>query len=262
MNVSTVLLLIYLTMTVGVILGEILGLPYLSLAAKTLAMPSLLGRSWQLWEGPSTKKYLLGSILLFSWIGDVLLIFAPDPNQEPTLIGISRHPFFFIGGLGSFLIAQLLYIRAFMEKPVKPPIGFPRWGYFFILGYGVGMILYLWKALSFSPEKSSLRLPVVLYSVALLSMLASTASQKGRVNPRAFWMSFTGAVSFVLSDSLIGLNYLAWEKPMWGAGAWIFGTYAIAQFLLTEGLREKAKGTETPIYENHLTCDPAALRRE
>lgn len=223
-------------------IGESIALPLLSLVAKPLAMPLLFIQVAKACP-KSTRAYRIYAVLLFSWIGDILLLFAPDASQSPLLLGIPRDSGFFLGGLGSFFVAQLFYVSLLLRKPQY----FPWWGYGGIVAWGLGMATYLWVSLLHSPEKTALRIPVALYAGALTAMYLAAASRYGHVGAPTFWRGFWGATLFVLSDSLIGLNYLAWERPLPAAGAAIFLTYAAAQWLLMSSLCEEAQRTQPPI---------------
>jgi len=96
----------------------------------------------------------------------------------------------------------------------------------------MAMLGYLWVQMGQFPERVALRPAVLVYGLILLGMVMSSASRWRRVKAAVFWRGFVGAGLFMLSDSLIGLNYLAWERPLSGVAAAIFLTYAAAQYLL------------------------------
>lgn len=244
MKTETILSGLYFLAVLAVCVGELLTIEPL-LWAKVLAMPLLLG-----WIYASRKgiTVLIALILGASWAGDVLLIFAPDPTQTHSLLGIRRAPHFFLMGLGSFLIAQIGYIRAFWRRLLPPPQGAPRWYFWGLALYAVAFTGFLWVRMSAYPEKSGFRLPVAFYAAALTAMAMSVATQRGYLPAQRFREVFAGALLFVLSDSLIGLNYLGMEQPFWGAGALIFLTYGAAQWLLAQGLAQQAQATHSPIH--------------
>lgn len=226
---------LYLLSVAAVCMGELFSMDAL-LWAKVAAMPILLGWLYAV-RGSLTPLILL--ILIASWAGDVLLIFAPDPDRTHSLLGIKRQPHFFLLGLVSFLIAQLGYIRAYIRRPLPSPRGMQWWVFLLIGAYAMLFTAFLWSRMQ-DMEKAVLRLPVAVYAAALAGMAISVATQKGYIRERLFRQVFFGALLFVLSDSLIGLNYLALDRPLWGAGAMIFLTYGAAQWLLAQGLAEKA----------------------
>lgn len=87
----------YLLFGAAYCLAVLLSPEILAWYAKPLLMPILFGAVW-LYSGMSNQKLLLAA-LVFSWLGDVALMF----------LYISPH--FFIAGLLAFLIAHILYIN-------------------------------------------------------------------------------------------------------------------------------------------------------
>lgn len=154
-------------------------------------------------QSDKTMNILLVA-LLFSSCGDVLLAI--------------NSPSMFIFGLGSFLIAHLFYLLCF-----KP----------FVLqhtGYIVGLLLIGAGLFSLMANNlNELFVPVLVYMLVLLGMcigaLVSTKSNK--------WL-IIGGISFVISDSLIGLNKFYTDIPL--SGLLIMSTYYFAQFCLVTGL--------------------------
>lgn len=152
-------------------------------------------------------KYFIGG-LLFSSLGDFLLDYNP------------AH--WFIFGLGAFLIAHLFYIKSF--TPFKIPRS-PK-----IIGAVVLYIIY--GALMFSlikPGLGQLLLPVFIYMSVLLVMgIASLTGEKSNI-----WL-IVGGMSFVISDSLIGINKfyhaLSYGHMM------IMISYYFAQYALARGM--------------------------
>ncbi|MCX7980264.1 MAG: lysoplasmalogenase [Bacteroidia bacterium] len=227
----------------AVSIGELIPAPLLVALCKPLSMP-LLGIA--LWRTGRLSKRISKLFLIalgFAWIGDILLLFAPDPHGPEALLGVKRDLTFFLAGVGSFLGTQVLYVITFIHAPKHWPVGAPKWAYGVILLYGAGMLGYLWHALGHPPDKAVLRLPVLLYGLTLLSMLGSALTRKGHVPKKSFWAVLIGAVCFVVSDTLIALNLLAWAEPLPGAGSLIFLLYGVAQYLIGVGLCQESEGT-------------------
>ncbi len=118
----------YGLVAVGVAWGELVGWPLLIGLAKPLAMPLLAAWAWSCLR----KQKLLLVILGFSWVGDIALLLMPDPAKPPTLWGISRQVGFFLGGIASFAVVQLLYIRVLFRWDGALPL----WGYGLLMAYG------------------------------------------------------------------------------------------------------------------------------
>lgn len=154
--------------------------------------------------------------LFFSWAGDVFL-------QVPQGIGEM-----FIPGLASFLIAHLMYLKVFFTTPGENVIVKKR-PYLLIpiLLAGVYLIYYLYDGLG------EMRIPVILYAVVILTMLAGAVTRFGKVNKTSFSLVLTGAILFVISDSSLAIN--KFNHHFRGASVLIMGTYILAQFFIVTG---------------------------
>lgn len=165
-----------------------------------------------------TKKWLLFA-LLFSWIGDCILMFA------------DRGELYFIFGLIAFLIAHILFIRLFFRqksenKHSKNPL--------FWIGF-IGIIIYLVSMLVFLfPTLGDLKFPVGIYAMTISIMLV--IALKGAFNWKnsSKYIVLLGAVFFVTSDSILAIN--KFHSPITLATFWIMLTYLIAQFCITYGI--------------------------
>ena len=165
-----------------------------------------------------TRKWLL-SALLFSWIGDCVLLFT------------DKGELYFIFGLISFLIAHILFIVLFVKQKSdgihhkQTPYWF---GFSFVLIYLFGMLSLL------IPRLGDLKLPVGIYAMTISLMLIETI--KGSFNwadKSKYWV-LVGAVFFVTSDSILAIN--KFYSPVPNDSFWIMGTYLIAQFCIVKGI--------------------------
>ena len=148
---------------------------------------------------------LLGLALLCSSAGDVLLAYG------------SR---FFLGGLAAFLCAHLVYIALFVRRgPTRGHYAFSV----FLLVYGVAFGAWL------GPGLGALRIPVFCYIAAIIAMVASAH----RANYRTPWV-LRGAILFLISDSLLGVNRFKTPIPFGGILVWI--TYYAGQCSITVGV--------------------------
>lgn len=240
---SRLFFLLYAVAVLAVSIGELVRMPIVVVACKPLSMPLLGMALWRTGKLRGRRFKLLLLALMFAWIGDVWLLFAPDPSGPEVLLGVKRHLAFFLAGVGSFLVTQVLYVLTFIHAPKRWPLGAPKWAYGIVLLYGGAVLGYLWHTLGPIPDKAPLRLPVLVYGLALLSMLGSALTRKGHVPEKSFWSVLTGAICFVASDTLIALNMLAWANPMLGVGALIFFLYGVAQYLIGIGLCQEPEGT-------------------
>jgi uncharacterized membrane protein YhhN len=153
---------------------------------------------------------LMLSGLVFSWAGDVAIDVA------------------FIPGLACFLIAQAMYLTAFFLTPGKNVI-FREKPYLIIpvLLFGIVLIYVLYDDLG------DMKLPVIIYAVVILTMLASAINRLGKVNRLSYYLVLSGAILFVLSDSAIAINKFTWDFDY--SGPIIMSTYLAGQYLMVTG---------------------------
>lgn len=170
-----------------------------------------------------TKKWLLAA-LLFSWIGDCILMFA-DKGER-----------YFILGLVAFLIAHILLIILFTKqgtthKSFKKPL--------FWVGF-VGATAYLVGMLSvLIPSLGDLTLPVMVYALIITIMLKTAMKGTFDWKGNSKYTVLIGAAFFVTSDSILAINKFHTPLPM--ASFWIMLTYLIAQFCITDGILKLQK---------------------
>jgi uncharacterized membrane protein YhhN len=161
--------------------------------------------------------FLLGVSLLFSSLGDLFL--AIDGEK------------LFLFGLGSFLIAHLLYIALFARNwptPLSATTG-QRLLVACLTIYSAAMLWWLWRDLG------SLKLPVAVYLSAITTMGAAAALAGFETR----WI-IIGALLFVFSDSLIAIG--KFKSPVGYGNYLVWGSYYLAQVLIAAGfLREKAR---------------------
>lgn len=200
------------------LLGEWCSFFSLIVVSKPLLMPALA--FW--WYG---NKKEFGSeqvwvllALLFSTLGDVLLLFS------------RQYTSFFLLGLGAFLVAHLFYILTFwkLKKGDGYLIAFPLLTVPFLL-YLIGLLAYLWSGIP-----APMRWAVVLYGAVIMVMALSALHLRRKVPENAFWTVFFGAVLFVLSDTMIAINKFRQSIP--SAGLLIMSTYVLGQYGIVRGL--------------------------
>lgn len=187
--------------------------------SKPVLMPSLLLALWKSTGGLKGPFIPAAWGLLFSTGGDILLML--EKNEGPL---------FFYLGLGSFLIAQLFYIRAFL---LLGPIRIPRaWGLLYALYYLVFI------GLLYAAMDPPLLIAVILYGLTLTAMAWNSWRTSGG-SSLVSNLAVTGAMLFVASDSLLAIN--RFSSPITSAGLWIMTTYILAQYLIAEGITRKVK---------------------
>lgn len=169
-------------------------------------------------EDFTSKKILLGA-LLFSWIGDVILLFA----------GIAE--IYFILGLVAFLISHVIYIILF-NKQNKPDV--PRNKGFFYIGL-VAVLIYLAFMLAILlPKLGDLQLPVIVYAITISTMLLYAFSGYLIWGKPANTYILVGALIFVLSDSILAMD--KFYEPIYKSSFFIMSTYLMAQYLIVIGV--------------------------
>jgi len=162
----------------------------------------------------SLKKWIIAA-LLFSWIGDVLLMLQDE------------HSLFFLLGLSAFLIAHIFYILCFHFIRVKENVK-SRWYIVVIV-----VLNYLTIKNFLCPFLGDMKLPVSIYAVFISFMFMLALHILFINNKRAGWLMMTGALLFVISDSVLAIN--KFYQPIEMAGIIIMLTYGLAQLFITEG---------------------------
>ncbi|MFL5386725.1 MAG: lysoplasmalogenase [Longimicrobiaceae bacterium] len=156
---------------------------------------------------PLTPFYrlLVAAGLVFSLAGDVLLML---PRER------------FVGGLVAFLLAHLLYIRAFTLDELRVT-------WWIVLPLAAYAAVLLRILLPHVPRK--LKAPVVVYALVLLGM-AWAAAERCAAGWPGGTLAAAGAALFVASDSALAINRFA--RQFRGADAVVLGTYYAAQTLI------------------------------
>ena len=175
----------------------------LCLLTKPVPVLALLG--W-LYSGPvSPYRHWISIGLGFSLLGDILLAWPQD---------------LFVFGLGAFLFAHLAYLKAYLvdcRRPAVPAL---------ILALLAGGSLLSVMA---SQGLGDLLVPVSVYALAISAMLWRALARLGSsVAKRSAWLAAAGALAFVVSDSLIGIDRFV--QPFAAAPYLIILTYWLGQW--------------------------------
>lgn len=204
--------------------GEETGL-WLEFLTKPLLMPLLAVYFAQYGRSADVPRIRFYLALFFAWGGDMLLMFA-QPTSPHALL-------FFLGGLGSFLVMQLLYwnLYSVCRMPSTEPTLLRQKPYLLLPVVLVAAAFY-WAA--FPQLDLVLRIAVAIYAVALSGMVILSLQRWQRTPPASFWAVFIGASLFMISDLMIGLNRFVAEFPL--AGPAIMLTYTLGQGLIVGGL--------------------------
>lgn len=223
MSRLTALIIAYFSLAIAEIIGtHIVCLP-LIFATKPLLMVTLFVWFYlQTKESSNSKfrKYLLFSIV-FAFGGDTFLMFLPFDE------------IFFLLGLGSFLVGQLFYVFAFSnsivhsKKAFNKPLGIALFITF--LSY-YAILMY-----TLFPYLEDFLIPVLVYGVAVCAMGVSSGWRLNKVSKESFILVFSGAMLFVLSDTIIAVNQFLYKGNLLNAQVAIMITYVLAQYLIAKG---------------------------
>lgn len=189
----------------------------LRLISKPLILLSLLFYFiFQAKSKSNTTFYLMVGALFFSLSGDVFLLFE------------SHNSLYFTLGLASFLLAHILFAWCFIRKWNRQKDG--SFTVVFIALASYGLLLFY----SLQENLGSLKIPVILYILGILAMVITAYRRKGNVVQQSFKLVFVGALFFVLSDSILAVDKFLQAVPF--SNLFIMGTYATAQYLITQGI--------------------------
>ncbi len=224
------LLLLALAGIALMLIGRLVGPEWLSLLGKPLPIVALL--LWLRQASSGAYRTWIAVGLVFSLLGDLLLEWPAD---------------LFVFGLGAFLLAHLAYLVAYLSSTRRLAPG----ALLLAVAASGGMF-----ALLASAGLGALLLPVVFYSLAIGCMLwrALARLAEPALERRSAWLAAVGALLFVLSDSLIGINRFV--MPFEGASVAILLSYWLGQLGI-------AASAMSPACENQLgtaAASPASLR--
>jgi uncharacterized membrane protein YhhN len=214
---SHFLLKIYIAFTLIYLIILYLDLEGFDWYMKPILLPILL-MAVVVTENFSSKKILL-TALTFSWIGDIILLFADKGEQ------------YFIFGLIAFLLSHVVYIVLFSKQQTTKNNDNKTvfWlGNLAILTYFIIMINTLF------PKLGALKIPVLVYAIVITTMLffAFKGSLKWVIPANNYIL--IGAIIFVTSDSILAFN--KFYAPIEHASFYIMATYCLAQYLIVSGI--------------------------
>ena len=167
------------------------------------------------------EKWWLLTGLFFSFLGDAFLLYE------------KKNALFFIFGLASFLITHVCYIIYFLKiKSTNTSLLRKQpWMAALVAGYGCSLIMLLY------PGLAALKIPVIIYAVVICSMLLCSLHVFYKTGRPSNVYFVTGALFFVISDSLLAVNKFLHPFP--SSGVLIMLTYCAAQFFIVKGSIKK-----------------------
>lgn len=208
---------VFITAAVANCWGNIVADDLLAFYSKPLIVPGLLG--FYVLSVTQRHWYVI-SALLFCWVGDVLLMFVP------------QHALFFMAGLVAFLVGHVMYILSYTRLQLNIPSPLlatqqARFAFPIVLAT-TGLLVILF------PTLGALQAPVAIYALVIMMMSITAMRRYGRTSANSFWLVMSGALLFMLSDTLLALN--KFYAPFYASGFCIMLTYCGAQWLIVEGL--------------------------
>ena len=226
MKNSKIILLVFWAVLALHLLAIYMNMPLIRVISKCALLPLLLLYLMVSGSGhhQTVFKKLAMLALFFSWLGDILL------TQDGTI--------FFLMGMGAFIVTHLINGGLLLRlQSVRFTIA-TMMGVILALG-AIGMVYY-WL----HDFLGTFSIPVVLYMFIIGSVLvlAFNVSNNTRYKNIAYTCFIPGMFLFTVSDSLLALNKFLFHNPT-GLDIWIMLTYALAQWLLTEGYISVVNGT-------------------
>lgn len=211
--------IVFVIVVVVHLISVLLGYTVIGSITKILLIPTLA--IWLL-EGLKNHSIFLLLALLFSWFGDILLVFQ-------------QRPVFFLLGLSTFLMAHIFYIITFYKTTRTSHRNLP-----YSFSIAIVIIAYIIGFLSLiGPTLGEMKVAVYLYAIVISLMLGIALNRYKKTNPKSFFFIASGALLFVFSDSMI-----AWNKfvdPFQNADFFIMITYIAAQTLIVSGVLKHPK---------------------
>ncbi len=157
-------------------------------------------------------KTLLVLALCFSWAGDTLLLL------------VYKSSIFFLLGLAAFMLAHILYIVLFRLKAPYKAIS-TKWNVALLSLIGLYLVILLYIL---NPGLGEMKIPVMVYAVVISYMLLNAVWASRAMQSRPANQLILGAVSFVVSDSILAIN--KFHTPFDAASFLIMVTYLFAQY--------------------------------
>lgn len=216
------LLILYIILAIIEIIGDITEFRPIIYVTKPLLMPVLMLWFFALTPNKTSKfKKIIVVSIIASFFGDTFLLF------------VEQNEIFFLLGLGSFLVGQVLYGWAFILniKAAKTK-GDIRLNILFAIAFGA--FYFLLMNLLF-PSLGEFLVPVLVYGLAICFMGLTAAYRYNKVSMKSYFLILSGAMTFVVSDSLIALDKFFFPGGFPYAQALIMITYCSAQYLIVKG---------------------------
>lgn len=173
---------------------------------KPLTTLLILGAAWTAPGADPQYRLLIVAGLLLSTCGDAALTRSGNVA--------------FLAGLGSFLLAHLLFVAAFALQGFNAP---PPW---IALPLVVALAFFAWLL----PRTGPLRVPVLVYGATIVAMCAMAAARHDARGDVSGLLAVIGALVFMASDSALAVRQFHGAYPR--AQLLILSTYWVAVGLI------------------------------
>jgi uncharacterized membrane protein YhhN len=197
------LLVAYLVVGAVNLVGAALGSSALEWISKPLLVPLLVAWVVAVRRRAEPRALVVGLVL--AWLGDLALM------ADGTVA--------FLAGLGFFLGMQVAYSVGFVGLGAVQVLRSRWWVVVVAVAVWAGLNLLL------GPTLGELRLPLAVYSAALVTMATLASGVSAVVG--------AGGVLFLVSDLMIGMDAAGIDIP--ARGLLVMATYIAAQLLITTG---------------------------
>lgn len=188
----------------------------------------------------NTLNKLMVVAIFFSYVGDFSLLMTPAGPDDLSIFGIPKNQNLFFGGVAGFMVSHFFFIAAYrLSVKAKEGVAFlkrSKWPIAMIALYGLTMLALVIPPVWDDPVKSPVVVPVIIYTIVLSSMVAFALNRKDRVSTVSFVSVLLGSILFLLSDSMIAINFLAYEGIIPHGSFWIMITFWPAEYLIADGM--------------------------
>ena len=212
------LTILFFVVAISDVIGIISNITWLQIVSKPLIILTLIVLYYFSTE-QRNKWYFLA--LFFSFLGDVFLL---DKNG------------YFLLGIGSFLITQILFIKLIISQLTKVPVHH-------IIITLLPFAVYFTVLISTIKENlTEFLIPVVIYGITI-SFFGMVSLLNYFINKsKRSVVLLIGAVLFIASDSMIALNKFHEPKIIYPIAIMI--TYIFAQYLIYRFMRNLNKKSQ------------------
>jgi uncharacterized membrane protein YhhN len=198
-------------------------MPTIRIISKCLLLPLLIIYLTVSTPNTTAIKKMALLALFFSWLGDVVLLSEGN---------------YFVLGMLAFTMAHVRNGKILVRLQAFQLTGATWIG----LGLALGTISLVYYFLQTSLE--TFLIPVVVYMVFISTVWVLSFNLTNHPKYKAAAINFfiPGMFLFVLSDGILAFNkFLLHQPERWDI--WVMLTYALAQWLLTEGYISVVNGT-------------------